>query len=270
VEYQPYRPPDAFQPGMNVGTPPLDPTETLAQLEATVGGLEADLIACHKLALLGSLSAIVVHEIKNLMTPVLARAELALSTGAPADMQKALDRTCVHVQRAISVTERLLAVAKSREQPLESCSVAAAVREAVETATRPFEKDGIELRVSVADDLRVGAHRDLLEQVLLNLLLNAREAMKGLRGKLAINARRDGACVIIDVCDSGSGIPAERLEHVINPFFAIPEHAQPHAWQAVGLGLNACRIIARRHGATLEALANPERGCTFRLRWPAG
>lgn len=246
-----------------------DPNTTIDHLQASVDRLEADLIATQRLALLGTMSAMVAHEINNLVTPILARAEFALSTGMPADMQKALERSRAQVKQVVAVTERLLGLAKTEPNPVESCSVAQAVCEAIETTARPLDKDGVELHVSVPDEIRVRATLVLLGQVLLNLLLNARQAMRGMRGKLTISARRDGQHVIIDVCDSGKGIAPERLQNVVNPFLATSQLDEPRAWQAVGLGLNVCRMIAQQHHATIEALPNRERGCTFRLRWPA-
>lgn len=260
---------DAFQPGPELGAPPIDPHRSIERLQATIDRLEADLIATQRLATLGSMGAMVAHEINNLMTPILARAEFALSTGSPADMRRTVERSKVHVQRAISVTERLLGLANPEESPREACSVAGAVQEAIEAAMRPFEKDGIELIVAIPEDLHVAAQFDLLQQVLLNLLLNARQAMEGVRGRLRISARQEDEHVLIDICDAGKGIFPERLDGVINPFLAAPHAADAHSWQSVGLGLNVCRIIAQQHGATITAFANDGTGCTFQLRWPA-
>ncbi len=259
---------ETFGPDPELGTPPIEPRDTTEQAQAAISRLEADLIGAQRLAMLGTMAAMVAHEINNLMTPVLARADFALSTGDPTDMRQAVERSKAHVQRAISVTERLLGLAHAEECPREPCSVAHAVQEALEAATRPFEKDGIELIVTIPEDLHVQAQSDLLQQVLLNLLLNARQAMEGVRGCLRISARPEGAHVLIDVCDGGRGIPPERLEGVINPFLAAPYAADATGWQSVGLGLNVCRIITQRHGATVSAFANDGRGCTFRLRWP--
>ena len=136
--------------------------------------------------------------------------------------------------------------------------------------TRPLEKDGIQLHVAVPDDLRVNARNDLLCQVLLNLLLNARRAMKDGGGPLTVAATAVDGQVQIEVRDSGSGISAETLDQVLNPFLAADPRERPTDWQQVGLGLSVCRMIARHHGATLQAFANDgSRGCTFRLMRPA-
>lgn len=241
----------------------------MPDLEAALRGLQEELLACQRLALLGSMAAMVAHELNNLMTPILARAEAALTMNDPALTRKTIERTVTHAQRAIAVAGHLLDLAQGADGGPDTCNVAAVVQEALETATRPFEKDGIEVRVSVPAELHVRVRADLLCQVLLNLLLNARAAMKGLgAGALTISAAGEGEMVRIDVRDTGRGIPAEKLERVFNPFLAADPQARPHDWQQVGLGLAACRLIARRHGATIRALANPDRGCTFRLTWP--
>lgn len=247
----------------------VTPTETAESLKAEIEGLRAALLTCQRLATLGNLAAMAVHEFKNLLTPIVARSEAALLAGDDvAYMRKTLERTLVQAQRATAVAEHLLRLAHDQSSPAGACSVAAAVREAIETMTRPCDKDGIELRVFVPETLQVRAQADLLGQVLLNLLLNARRAMKNTSGTLTVSAARHGTHVQIDVQDSGCGIPQATLENVFNPFLAADPHQHPNDWQQVGLGLSACRMIAFHHGATIQGLANDGRGCTFRLCWP--
>ena len=240
------------------------------ELLTVIHDLQAQLLACQRLALLGSMVAMVVHEFNNLLTPIVARAEAALLN--PADvsyMQKTVERALVQGQRAMAVMAHLLDLARDGERPVAACGVADVVREAIATMTRPLDKDGIELRLSVPEHLRVLARDQLLCQVLLNLLLNARDAMKGHAGSLSISATACDDQVQLDIRDSGRGIPQEQLDRVINPFLAAEPGSDAGDWHQVGLGLNVCRLIARHHGATLCGLANAEGGCTFRLRWPA-
>lgn len=254
----PARPPDAL--------PPAD-----GSLHAAYEALQRELISCQRLALLGSLSAMAAHEFNNLMTPIVARAEAALTSGDDLPfMRKALERTLTQAQRAVALSRRLLDLAHDRPLPVEPCPVEPVVREALESAARPFEKDNIPVRVEVPPELVVMARADLFCQVLLNLLLNAREAMKPAgRGTLAIAARPDGADVLIEVRDSGTGIPQELIDRVFNPFLSASPTDRPNDWQQVGLGLSVCRMIAARHDARLSVRANPEGGCTFTLRWPS-
>lgn len=251
--------PASVQP---LASTPTDP-------DATIRGLKEELIASQRLAALGSMVAMIAHEFNNLLTPLMARAEAALM-GEPdvAYMRKALERTVVQTQRALGVTEHLLDMAHDRPRPVRMCSVAHVVQEAVETMPRALAKDGIDLHVSVAEDLEVSAREDLLCQVLVNLLLNAREAMKGVEGSLSITAAARDGHVEIEVRDSGKGISSDVLERVVNPFLASNPQSRPNDWQQVGLGLSVCRMIAHDHGATIQAFANEGRGCTFRVCWP--
>lgn len=264
----------ALPPAVECGSPPHASAAPATNrpagdgLKAALESVQSELIASQRLALLGNLTAMVAHEFNNLMTPVVARAEAALQSDDVAFMRKALDRTLVQTQRAIAVSKHLLDLAHGAAVAPETCSVADAVREAIAMMARPFEKDGIELRVAVPADLRVAVRGELFGQVLLNLLLNARQAMKGLSGPLSLTAVADGDHVVIDVRDSGRGIAADTLERVLNPFLAADPLARPTDWRQVGLGLSVCRLIAHRHGATIRAFASAERGCTFRLRWP--
>jgi signal transduction histidine kinase len=184
-------------------------------------------------------------------------------------MRKALEHTRRQVNQAMTVMGRLLRFAQPHSGPAECCGLAAAVQEALDTATRPLEKDAIALSVTVPAGVWVSAPRELLVQVLLNLVLNARQAMAGGRGRLGISARVEDNRVLIEICDTGHGIPGDRLASVINPFLAGGAD-QPSPWTTVGLGLNVCRMIARHCGATIQAAANADGGCTFRLHWPGG
>ncbi len=259
----------APEPPPSAASPETLPS-TDGSLQAAYDALQRELIGCQRLALLGSLSAMAAHEFNNLMTPIVARAEAALNGGDDVPfMRKALERTLTQAQRAVALSRRLLDLAHDRPLPVEPCLVEPVVREALESAARPFEKDNIPIRVEVPPELAVMARADLLCQVLLNLVLNAREAMKPAgRGTLVISARPDGADVLIEVRDSGTGIPQELIDRVFNPFLSASPLERPNDWQQVGLGLSVCRMIAARHDARLSVRSNPEGGCTFTLRWP--
>jgi signal transduction histidine kinase len=220
-------------------------------------------------ATLGSLASIIVHEYRNLLSSAYTRAQHAATCDDVATMRKALTVAVQQMEKMIGLAECLVEIARGREAPSQACSVAKLVEGAATATVRPFEKDKIELDVRVPEELRIQAQPLLFEQVILNLLLNARKAMREHGGKLSVTACGDGDAVVIDVHDGGVGMSPQRLENVINPFLATDPAAQPGDWVAVGLGLNACRTIAQRHGATVRAFANDGPGCTFQLRWPA-
>jgi signal transduction histidine kinase len=237
--------------------------------EVSLGELQQQLVASQRQAVLGSLSGIIAHEYNNLMTPVVARARDALARDDVVAMRKALTTTLKQTEQALEFTRQLLEVAREDELRIEACPLADLVEGAVACAVRPLAKDQIELELDIPSELRVCAQPVLFKQLILNLVLNARAAMEGQPGALSVRACREGDTVVMAIRDSGIGMSQKTIDEVINPFLA--DEASTPAGEAgvVGLGLTACRAIARQHGAAIRASANDDRGCTFHLRWPA-
>ena len=245
------------------------PTRSLSQLQAQIAQLHEQLIESQRLACAGTTAAMLAHEYNNLMTPILARSIDALQRDDVEAMRLTLERTISQVRKTIALSRHLLQIVDPDDKADEACTVAAAVNEAIAETIRPFDKDGIELVLDIPETLRVRGRALLLEQVLLNLLLNARRALKGMRGRITVAALRAGEMVEIRVADTGVGIPAEQVEHVFNPFFSRDAEQDHGRWREAGLGLHVCRLIAQRHHATLRVAANVPRGCVFTLKWPA-
>ncbi len=236
--------------------------------DALLDQSQQDSIVQQRQALLGSLSGIIAHEYNNLMTPVLARAQDAVARDDVVAMRKALVVTLAQTQQALSFTRQVLEVARGEPLPLQACSVSELIDAAITATVRPFEKDGIELVLEVPADLKVHAQPLLFVQVLLNLLLNARTAMKGRRGRLSIVACREGDNVLISVRDAGVGMSPSMINDVVNPFLQAEDHEHCDAWRSVGLGLLTCRTITRQHAALLHVRDHEGPGCTFCLTWP--
>lgn len=218
---------------------------------------------------MGTLTAMVAHEISNLATPVLARAEVALESGDAEATRAALARAAGSLQRAVDLARRLLSASAAHEVTTTDCPLESAVHEALELATRPLSADGIELRTSIPAGLTLRADPVLLTQLLLNLIINARRAMQGGGGMLSISGALEAGRAIVRVTDSGRGIPAGRVADRFNPFLSARDD-QPADWHPVGLGLSVCRTIARLHDADMQIESDSGRGCTITLRWPAG
>lgn len=245
---------------------------TVHALEQTIAQLEHELLNCHRLAMLGSMAAMITHEFRNILAPTMTLAADAAGSGDPERMKKVLAKVVSQIERAISVAHRLMnlgnAAGDQAGEPVVA-NVADALREAIEDIAPPLHKSGVQLTSEVAPDLSVRGSAELLTQVLLNLLLNAREAMRGQTGPLHVGARRELDMIVIDVRDSGRGIAVERLTKIINPFLADAGDSKATDWQSAGLGLNVCRMITRRFGASIQGAVNKGPGCTFTVRWPA-
>jgi signal transduction histidine kinase len=127
----------------------------------------------------------------------------------------------------------------------------------------PESRTEISMRADLAAGLhRVRADRVQLQQVLMNLMLNAIEAMKDSSGELTIKSEMDpDGQLLISVCDTGVGLPAEKMDQIFNPFFTTKA-------QGSGMGLAISRSIIEAHGGRLWACVNDGRGATFHFTLP--
>jgi C4-dicarboxylate-specific signal transduction histidine kinase len=241
-----------------------------ASLTHDVKTLQDEVVALQRLAVAGTTSAMLAHEFNNLMTPILARAIDALNRDDPEAMRRALERTVQQVKKAIAMCRHLLRVADPDNESAPRVTRAAdAVEAAVEEAIRPFRKDGIELQLAVPGDLWIDTPALLIEQVLLNLLVNARQAMESRRGALRVDGWRADGFVVLRVRDSGCGIGAEELDNVFEPFLRADAASDQTGWRGIGLGLHVCRLIVQERGGAIQVARNEQGGCDFETRWPA-
>lgn len=262
--------------------------QLLAQLEeaqAEIDRLRTQAEHLGRLATLGTLSATVAHEFNNLLTPPSAYAKMALKDleRDPQDFSiahKALTKCANGSDKAQRICAAILDFAQGRSTS-GSCTVTQVLDEALLAMGRELSQDGIQLARDVAPDLAVPIDPVELEHVLLNLIINARDAMLtqgGRRGTLRIKAWvTEDAAVAIQVADTGSGIPPELLDQIFQPFFttrsrrpaASQADGDPLSRSGTGLGLSLCRQIVERYGGSLTAHSTPGSGSQFTILLPA-
>jgi two-component system cell cycle sensor histidine kinase/response regulator CckA len=226
----------------------------------------------------GRLAGGVAHDFNNILTVILGTSELAL-VRLPADdrMRRDLEEIRRSAQRAASLTAQLLAFSRKQVIAPVPSDLNVLVRGALAMLHRLIGED-IELVFEPADPLEtVLVDRTQLEQVLVNLAVNARDAMpRG--GRLVIttgvaefsgagtgerSSARAGRFVRLDVADDGAGIPPELVEHVFEPFFTTKEFGH-----GTGLGLATVYGIVRQSGGFIELESAPGEGTRFSLFFP--
>jgi signal transduction histidine kinase len=135
---------------------------------------------------------------------------------------------------------------------------------------RDPQKDGISLRVQVEPNLEVTGDQVQLEQVLLNLLINARHAMMGKGGSLTIKATgTEDREVKIQVIDTGPGIPENLLPKIFQPFFTTKGTARKDEAKGTGLGLSICKDIIEHHKGRIQVESQVGKGTTFSIYLPS-
>ena len=274
------------QPSANSrGTPPpnLAPQELarrLAEAQQELDTLRRQLEHADRLAALGILAATIAHEFNNLLTPSMSYAQLALARIDEGKLdveltRKALAKAEAAGRKAGRICEAILNFARPAPAPgaaTESADLSAVVDEALTTLGHDPAKMGIAIRSELAPGLRVAIDPLHLEHVLVNLLLNARQAMMGRRhGTLSLCATPQtvsaGPAVRIEVSDTGCGIEPAHLGSIFDTFFTARDPAGQS--RGTGLGLSLCRQIVERNGGQITVQSTPGKGTTFRILLPA-
>jgi two-component system, NtrC family, sensor kinase len=245
--------------------------QCLAQKEEENRALKSQNTQLQALANLGSATCMIAHEINNLLTPLANYAALAVQNPEDKKLaEKALDKTVRNCLRASRIMQSMLAMANGQKQERETVFVKALVEEVFTCLCRDFSKDRITVETRIDDKLQVGCVLVQLQQVLMNLILNARDAMLPGGGKLRVSAATDGDHVDITVSDSGTGISAENLKNIFRPFFTTKTGKDRPAGSnsGSGVGLAFCRRIVDAHGGEITVQSQPGQGSTFTVRLP--
>jgi C4-dicarboxylate-specific signal transduction histidine kinase len=223
-----------------------------------------------RVAVLGELSGALAHELNQPLTAILANASAARQMLLRADfdreeLQAILDDIAADDMRAGAVIDRVRTLLRNGEGERQELIVNDIVDEVLSLA----HSDLIQREVKVATRLSaplppVIADRIQLQQVMLNLIMNASDAMADIPPAdrvLVISTASEGNAVRLSVVDRGLGIPYDSVETIFEPFVTTKSHG-------LGLGLSICRSIVTGHGGRIWAVNNKERGATFHLWLP--
>jgi signal transduction histidine kinase len=241
--------------------------------ESHLQDLEQQIRSLQKLATLGTLSCMTGHEFNNILLLIIDYAELALRNPEDAQLSlKALNNTVKHGNRAANLIRTMLSVGRDKSVNAEQVHVAPVVEECFQCLVRDLRKDGIAVKLDIPADLTVIAVRSQLQQVMLNLIINARQAMIEKRGALTISAKMNNEAdmVQITVADTGPGIAPEVLERIFEPFFTTKSDAERPDQKGTGLGLAICKDIIQEHQGTIKVSSELGSGAVFSITLPAG
>ena len=246
------------------------------ELEAKVAAKSKELVRSERLASVGYLAAGVAHEINNPIGIIAGYAEFCLQQlakqngkDAVAEAEKSLRVINDEAFRCKQIVQKLLTLARPGEESRGNISLGQVASDVVSIVTglRQFQDRRIDLRVHEADDLRVVASEGEMKQVVLNLTLNALEAVDGTGAPVSIEVRRSGDVVELCVTDSGKGMTSEVLERAFEPFFTAKRGS---ARPGTGLGLSISHAIVDSHGGRIAAQsAGPGKGSSFTVQLPA-
>ena len=225
---------------------------------------EAHMIQSEKLASLGQLASGMAHEIHNPLTIISGEAQLYLERFKSQDpkVDTLLQSIIEECRRAADITRRILRFAKPAPPEVTSVDLKSTLEETMSLAAYQVRMEHIERKVEMPEDLpKVRSNQNQLQEVLLNLILNACQAMGEKGGSLAISSAANGAYVVLKVADNGPGIPAGKLLKIFDPFFTTKQ-------TGTGLGLFVSQRIVQSHGGTIEVDSSEGHGTCFTIRLP--
>ncbi len=227
--------------------------------------LESRLLQADKLSSIGLLAAGVAHEVNTPLAVISTYAQmLAKQISGDDPRTKLLEKIANQTFRASNIVNSLLNFSRTSPTEFEEVDLNRAVRETLSLIEHQLEKAGVRVRTDLDPALPpIRANFGKMQQVFLNLFLNARDAMDG-GGEMTVATRGQGGFARVTVADSGKGIPPEHLRKIYDPFFTTKP-----ARQGTGLGLAVTYGIVRDNGGTIEAVSQPGAGAEFRLQFPA-
>jgi C4-dicarboxylate-specific signal transduction histidine kinase len=234
--------------------------------------VQTELAHANRVATMGQLAASIAHEVNQPIAATVTNAQAALRwlSAQPPDVEvvrQALGRIVTDGDRAASVIRRIRELIKKSPPHNETVDINEAIREVIALTRGEAMKNGASVQTQLADGLPlVEGDRVELQQVLLNLIINAIEAMSGVsdgvRDLLISTGDADSDCVLVAVRDSGPGFAPDTAERVFAPFYTTKS-------TGLGMGLVICRSIIEAHGGRLWASANQPRGAVLQFTVPA-
>ncbi|NCA10633.1 sensor histidine kinase [bacterium] len=237
---------------------------------AEVAALRRQLLEARKAATLGELLGTTTHEFNNALTTILNYARLGLRHHDQPTRDKALERILSAGTRAAKITASILGMARGGSARLEPVNLELLVEDVLVLLEREMTKYRVQVEREFAPVPKVSANPGQLQQVLLNLLVNARQAMPQ-GGRLILRLAHDALLGSVDlmVRDTGCGMTPEVMRRIFEPHFSTKAGPDETGKGGSGLGLTACREIVEAHRGRIRVESAPGKGTAITIRLPA-
>lgn len=231
------------------------------------------LIEADKMSAIGTLAAGVAHEFKNYLGGIIGNASYAMELLHTKDGLKTVTETLPKIidmgERANDVAMSLLTYSRSRPEDRQPEDMTNLIKKTVKLVEKELRIQSVELVTHFEDVPRIEVSASKIQQLLLNLLINAQHAIKS-HGVITIALFNRDREIEVRVADTGVGIPGENLEKIFDPFYSTKGVWGKDEVTGTGIGLSICRNIALEHGGDLTAESIVGIGTTFTLRLPVG
>ncbi len=229
--------------------------------------LEQKLAFADKMAGIGQLAAGVAHEFNNLLSVIRSSAEIVSHFSGAGEMREEVRKIVKASEKGAALVDGLLHFAGRKTGVREKIDPVQALDEVLELVEADFHTSGLNVKREYSPVPPVAADRGQLQQVFLNLIINAREAMAR-EDTLTLRACRQDGEVVLEFENNGRSISPEAIHHIFEPFYSSRE-SKRGGKRGTGLGLSISLGIIEAHGGTIAVAQGKERGTIFTVRMPA-
>jgi signal transduction histidine kinase len=238
-------------------------------LEEQVAILKEQLFQAQKLTALGELVSTTTHEFNNVLTTIINYAKMGQRHRDQATRDKAFEKILAAGQRAARITHGILGFARNRPQGFEPVDLVKLVEDALLLLEREMTKYRVVVERQYQPAPAALASANQIQQVVMNLLVNARQAMPS-GGHIWIRIAHDvaGDTVDLTVRDTGTGIPPERLPRIFDRYYTTKSGPDASGKGGTGLGLSFCRDVIEAHHGRIRVESAAGKGTAFTLKLP--
>jgi len=231
--------------------------------------LRQQLLQAQRLSSVGALASSVAHEFNNILTTIINYARLGMrAENDPAARTQAFDKILKGGQRAATIVNSMLGFARNHSTQVQPTDLARLVEEVMLLTEKDLSKHRIQVESRIHDRPKVTVVPGQIEQILLNLVINARQSMhNGGRLRIDVRSNQRSHMAEVKIADSGVGISPEQLRLIFEPFYTTKEPDE-HGHGGTGLGLSVCRQIIEQHHGRIRVESLVGKGATFTVKLP--
>ena len=240
-----------------------------ASAEQQIECLRKQLIEAQKMTALGELVSTTTHEFNNVLMTIINYAKIGLRRPDEASRNNAFEKILAAGERAAKITNSVLGMARNRSASFEATELETLIEESLVLLEREFSKYRIGVERQFGRVPAVRANGNQIQQVLLNLFINARQAMPQ-GGEVLLRLAHDVENDMVDIVvrDTGKGIPPEKLTRIFEPFFSTKSGPDATGKGGTGLGLASCREIIEAHRGRIRVASTLGKGTEFTIKLP--
>jgi signal transduction histidine kinase len=230
--------------------------------------LRQQLLQAQRLSSVGELASSIAHEFNNILTTIINSAKLGMRNTESVEKQQAFERIVKAGQRAATIAAGMLGFARKSGTHRQKCDIARLVEEVMILTEKDLSKHRVQIETRLLSRPTAWVVPGQIEQILVNLVINARQAMPtGGRLKIEVRDNVEAEMVEVKVADTGVGIPPDQLRLIFEPFFTTKQPDE-YGRGGTGLGLSVCRQIIEQHHGRIRVESVVGKGSAFTVKLP--